>query len=268
MTAGLIGPHPPAMSDNSRRLFVVAALVLAGVVVLPPLFGLARRYEFVEAAQFSVYALAVPPLLALGAPWEGFGRAGSGLGSRGGRVDSWIDLLASRRRLHPSLTRSALVLAAFMAVVVAWRTPGAVAALGLDPWLIALEAVSLAIVGVAFWLELVESGRLVPRAARPFRAVMAAVAMWTVWTISYLGGFSSTTWYTGFHHLAGRGLSAAADQQFSTAVCWLVAALLFMPAVFWNLLTWLRSEDDPEIGPYRPVTGAASTPGGRNQVNS
>jgi cytochrome c oxidase assembly factor CtaG len=242
-------------------------LVLGVVVVLPPLFGLVRRYEFVEAVQFSVYAMVVPALIALGAPWEGFGSP-PGRRTELGRVPSWLDRLVSRRQRHRSPTRSALVLAAFMAVVVAWRTPGAVAALVAHPWFVALEAASLAVVGVALWLELVESGRLAPRARRPFRAVMAAVAMWTVWTIAYLGGFSSTTWYTGFHHLAGRGLSAAADQQFSTAVCWFVAALSFMPVVFWNLLTWLRSEDDLDTGLPRAMPEVAPVRVGPSPVSS
>ena len=268
MTAGLTGPHPPAMSDNMRRLLSSVALVLAAAVVVPPLFGLARRYEFVEAGQFSVYAMVVPALLVLGAPWEGFGRARADRHSRGGRVSLWVDRLASRRRLHPSLALSTLILAAYMAAVVAWRTPAAVAALRLHPGLIALEAASLVVVGVAFWLELVESGRLVPRPRRPFRAVMAAVAMWTVWTIAYLGGFSSTTWYTGFSHFAGHGLSAAADQQFSTGVCWFVAALAFMPVVFWNLLAWLRSEDDLDVALYMHVAEVGGTPRGHGPVSS
>ena len=126
---------------------------------------------------------------------------------------------------------------------------------------------ALVAVGAGFWLELVESGRLVPRARRPLRGVMAAVGMWTVWTVSYLGGFSSTSWYTGFHHLAGH-LSAGADQQFSTAVCWLVAAVAFMPVVFWNLLVWLRSEEDVELGRGTPVPEASPSRMGGSPVSS
>ncbi len=197
MTPGLTGPHRPRSSEALRRCYAGAALLLAVAVVVPPFYGLARRYEFAEAVQFAVYAMAVPALLVLGAPSERGHLAG------GGRLSRWIDRLASGRRLHRSAARSALFLGGFMAAAVAWRTPGAVAALERDPWLVALEGASLVAVGAGFWLELVESGRLVPRARRPLRGVMAAVGMWTVWTVSYLGGFSSTSWYTGFHHFAG-----------------------------------------------------------------
>ncbi len=197
MTPGLTGPQRPRTSEALRRCYAGAALLLAVAVVVPPLYGLARRYEFAEAVQFSVYAMAVPALLVLGAPFAG------GHLAKGGRLSAWIDRLASGRRLHRSAARSALFLGGFMVAAVAWRTPGAVAALERDPWLVAVEGASLVVAGAGFWLELVESGRLVPRARRPFRGVMAAVGMWTVWTISYLGGFSSTSWYTGFHHFAG-----------------------------------------------------------------
>jgi cytochrome c oxidase assembly factor CtaG len=142
-----------------------------------------------------------------------------------------------------------------MAAVIAWRTPGAVDAIERHQWLVALQAVSLAAVGVALWRELVGSGPIAP--LRPFRAVLAAVAMWTVWVVAYVAGFSATSWYVAFHHFAGRGLSAAADQQFATGVLWLAASLSFMPVVFWNVLAWLRSEDSREVG----LGGAVATRG-------
>ena len=52
-----------------RLLFLGVAAVLVVAVVVPPLFELARRYEVAEAVQFSVLAMAVPALIALGAPW-------------------------------------------------------------------------------------------------------------------------------------------------------------------------------------------------------
>jgi hypothetical protein len=79
--------------------------------------------------------------------------------------------------------------------------------------------------------------------------VLAALTMWTVWVLAYLGGMSSTGWYDAFHHVAGVGLSAAADRQVSAAVLWAVAAVAFVPVVFWNLLTWLRTESGAQGQP-------------------
>jgi cytochrome c oxidase assembly factor CtaG len=142
-----------------------------------------------------------------------------------------------------------------MCAAIAWRTPGAVEAIGHKPWLLIIEAVSLAAIGLGLFSELVELGPLVPRMNRPFRAVMAAISMWTVWTVSYLAGFSGGSWYTGFDHVAGHGLSAAADQQFATGACWLVAAVVFMPVVFSSLTTWLRNEEKLDCDLVRSAPG-------------
>ena len=155
------------------------------------------------------------------------------------------------------ITRSTLLLGLFMVSAVAWRTPGAVDALERHPWLLVLEAVSLVVVGVAFWSELVETGPLMARSRRPLRALMAAVAMWTVWIVAYLVGFSSSAWYPAFHHVAGHGLSTAADQQLSTGVLWFFAAVAFMPVVFRNVIVWLRAQDDSDLGHLGSVPGRA-----------
>jgi cytochrome c oxidase assembly factor CtaG len=234
---------------------LLAAVVSGLAVVLPPLYGLARRYVVVEAAQFAVFAMVVPALVVLGNPLGLSGRAlaASDLEPR------WAERLAASRRRHPEPVRAALSLGLFMCAVVAWRTPAAVDAIEKTPWLVVAEALSLVTLGASLWSELAESGPLSPRGRHPLRAVMAAVAMWTVWTVSYLAGFSNPSWYPAFHHLAGRGLSAAADQQFATGVLWLVAALTFMPVVFWNLLAWLRSEDSREIDLCGSIVGREQT---------
>ena len=256
MTTGVAGGRPRVLPRELRLLFLGVAAVLAVAVVVPPLFELARRYEVAEAVQFSVLAMAVPALIALGAPWGrmGLSHSAAAVGA-GSREAGPVDQLAYARRRHPEFVRSALFLLAFMGSVVAWRTPAAVDAVSRgDPWLVAVEAATLVAVGLAFWLELVESPPLVPRSTRPVRAVMASLAMWTVWTVAYLVGFSSSSWYSGFHHTVGHGLSTAADQQLSTVVLWFVAAVVFMPVVFWNVLQWLRSEENPDVELHRLVT--------------
>ena len=69
--------------------------------------------------------------------------------------------------------------------------------------------------------------------------------MWTVWVIAYLMAMSPNPWYRTFHRATRPVLSLAADQQLTTGLMWLIAAVAFMPVVFWNLNQWLKSEDDP-----------------------
>jgi len=75
--------------------------------------------------------------------------------------------------------------------------------------------------------------------------VLAAFSMWAFWILAYVTGLSNHGFYHNFHHAAG-GLSAAADQQIGSVVLWFVAAAAFIPVIFWNALTWLQSEEDPD----------------------
>lgn len=164
-----------------------------------------------------------------------------------------IDRLALGRRRHPGPSRSAGVGLVSMAVTIGWRTPVAVDALVHRPWLLAVEAGSLVAVGIGLWLEIVESPPLVPRLARPHRIALAAVSMWVIWVLAYLVGLSHGSWYHAFSHHAGTGLSVSADQQLATGVMWVVSAGVFIPVVYWNLLRWLQSEDDPDDELHRLI---------------
>ena len=112
-------------------------------------------------------------------------------------------------------------------------------------WLALVEAAVLLVFGLGLWLELVSSPPLAPRAGHLRRAVLGAFSMWVFWILAYVTGFSNRGFYQNFAHVAG-SLSAAADQQIAAAVLWAVAAATFMPVIFWNALTWLQSEEDPD----------------------
>jgi cytochrome c oxidase assembly factor CtaG len=111
-------------------------------------------------------------------------------------------------------------------------------------WRVLLEAAVLILVGVIYWLEIVESPPVSPRSTQPVRMVLAASAMWTIWVLAYLVGLSHADWYRSYHHVGG--LSLAADQQVTTGVLWAISACAFIPVIFWNLVDWLHSEEDPD----------------------
>jgi cytochrome c oxidase assembly factor CtaG len=112
-------------------------------------------------------------------------------------------------------------------------------------WLVPLEGVTLLAFGLGLWLELVISPPLVPRSGYLRRAVLAAFSMWTFWILAYVLGLSNHAFYPNFAHVPG-GLSAAADQQVASAVLWFVAAVSFVPVIFWNAMMWLRTDEDPD----------------------
>ncbi len=266
MTAGTESDRSPLPSiadthRTGRDVVLVLALVLVVLCVIPPLVTEARRYEFAEAVQYSLLAVVIPALVAIGAPWRRLGLASTPVGaegaettgpvSTGAATDSPTDLgpvdrLARGRRRHPEALRSAGFFALYLAGAILWRLPATVNALVRHPWLVAMEAVSLVAVGIGLWLELVESPPLLPRLSRPHRVALAAVSMWTVWILAYLVGLSHASWYHAFAHHAGSGLSLSADQQLTTGMMWFISGCAFIPVVFWNLVQWLQSEEDPD----------------------
>ncbi len=70
--------------------------------------------------------------------------------------------------------------------------------------------------------------------------------MWIVWVLAYLGAMAGNSWYPSFVHVAVRRISLASDQQLSTGFMWLMAAVAFLPVLFWNLIHWLQSQEDPD----------------------
>jgi cytochrome c oxidase assembly factor CtaG len=250
-------PHP-------RHWFVVCALAVAAVSLLPPVSDYARRYIFVEAIQFAMFALVVPALVVLGAPWR-LARL-----SRGDSADPSYrvpadggpaDRLALSRHRNPSFIRAAAFLAVFAGAAIAWRLPATVDALARRPVLAVLEMATLLVAGAGLWLELVESPPLAPRLSRPQRATLAALAMWTTWILAYLLGFSHVAWFRAYPHSGW--LSPVADQEIATITLWAVAAACFVPVVYATMMVWLKDSADPDDELRRVVDGPPRSAGVR-----
>ena len=242
MSEGAAQGRPPTRSSTWRTLCLVAAAVGAVLALAPPLGTEARHTEYAATLQFSLFALVIPALVALGAPWRLLRLAGTD-----GPVERHrpADRLADRRRRHRELPWSLGFVAADLGVAIAWHAPGPVSTLGSHGWLAVVEGVTLLAFGLGLWLELVSSPPLEPRSGHLRRVVLAAFSMWAFWVLAYVSGLSNGGFYHNFHHAAG-GLSAAADQQIASVVLWFAAAVAFIPVIFWNALTWLQSEEDPD----------------------
>lgn len=253
-THGTLPSEHRDAADTGRLVLVSLALVLLLVGLVPPVGTWARRYEFVEALQFSLLAVVVPALLVLGAPWRLVGLAtrrpvpldDDGAPVEGDGQLKPIDRLARGRRRHPEAIRSVFFAGLYLAGAVLWRIPASVDALARHPWLVVFEAATLVAVGVGLWLELVESPPLVPRLSRPNRIALAAVSMWIIWVLAYLMAMSHASWYPAYVHHAGSGLSLSADQQLGTGMMVVISGCAFVPVVFVNLIRWLQAQEDPD----------------------
>jgi len=255
-----------------RSWLALAAVLLIAAALVPPAGSSARHFEVAASLQFLIFAVAAPALLVLGAPWRLLRlarqvvpgpaagspvrpAAGSPARRAGGRPSGGpgqpdqalpADRIARSRSRRPGAARGVAVLMTFAALAVAWRLPASVTALARHPWLVAAELATMLPAGVAVWLELVESPPLLPRLGRPQRAGIAAVSMWTVWTMGYLMGLSHVAWSAAFRHPQGSGLSTSADQQIATGLMWAVPALFFVPVIYAVIVTWLRDSEDPD----------------------
>jgi cytochrome c oxidase assembly factor CtaG len=235
-----------------RDSLAVLGLLLLVMCYVPPVEGWARHYEYVQAMQFLAFSVLVPALFVVGAPWRWLGLAAS----QPPRIDDdglvqvdqsprYVDRLVLARPHQVSNVRAIWVMVLFVALTIFWRSAPVVNFTVRHGWLVVLESLSTLVVGVVLWTDLVESPPLTPGATRPYRIGMSAIAMWTIWVLAYLGAMSHSSWYQAFHHVAGHGISAAADQQFTAAAMWFLSAAAFLPLVFWNLVHWLQSEENP-----------------------
>jgi cytochrome c oxidase assembly factor CtaG len=239
---GAAAGRPRAGPPSWRSWCLLGAGLVAIVALAPPLGTAARRTEYAATLQFSLLAIALPALVALGAPWHRLGLAGSaGADGRPGLADR----VADRRRRHRELPWALACMVAGLGVAAAWHAPGAVATVARGAWAPVVEAVTLLVGGVVLWLELVSSPPLEPRSGHLRRAVLAALAMWVYWIQAYIVGLSNRGFYQSFHHVSG-GLSGGADGEIASVVLWAVATAAFIPVIFWNALTWLQSEEDPD----------------------
>lgn len=246
------GGHPGrrslagSLSDAGlRRWLPVVATVLVIASLVPPLSTLARRYLFVESFQFSLFAMACPALIVLGAPWRRLHRSGRQDGTHGGEAEAPprpADRLAARQDSRSSFLRGAVFLVVFIGVSLAWRLPPVLDALALHPGLVAAEAITLLAAGIGLWLGLVRSPPPALRLSAAQRAAIAALAMWSTWIAAYALGFSNQPLVHAYAE--GSGLGVVADQEIAVFLVWGVAGVCFVPVIFAGLFSWLRDSDD------------------------
>ena len=227
MTDGLHTAPPDHRLARRRIVACGAGVALWVFFLLPQVAHVASRYEFIESLQFCVFAFVVPCLLVLGAPWRLVG------------LESFSHVLPTMTGRNRVLVLSAI----FVATDIFWRTAFMVDLLARRPLFDGVQAVSFLFIGVAFFSEMVESPPIRPLVSRVQRLVTAAVVMWTTWIMAYLQGMSGHSWYGVFRKVVGRQLSMANDQQLATFSIWLVAAAVFLPIIFSNIIHWLQDED-------------------------
>lgn len=252
MTKGSSLRHSTSTTRIIRTSLVGSGITLWILSFVPPFYEWALRYQWVQATQYATYSFLVPALLIAGAPWRLLGLA-SDLPPTiddDGRVIAAgplrrMDAYALERSRRENNARSLWLLGLFLAVNVFWRVAPVVDFMVRHDWCVVLESVSLVLVGTVLWTELVESPPLSPCTTRPYRVAMSVIAMWVIWILAYIDAMSHSSFYTAFHHVAGKGISESADQQIAAGLLWFFSAVAFVPVIYWNLVQWLQSEENP-----------------------
>ena len=208
----------------------VAGLVLVFLAAVLP--GLtAGRHLYVETIQFTAYAIVIPALVVLGAPW-------------------------TPRFARLPLRGAVAVAALYIGVCLAWRLPPALDALARHPVLQVPEFVTLLMAGLTLWLQLVGSPSSPARLTRPQRAAVALIPMWSVWVIAYVLGFADHAVVSGYD-VSGT-LGAVTDQEITAILTWAISGACFVPVIAVTMLTWLRDSGTPGLaadGERRPASG-------------
>lgn len=213
------------------RSLLLAVGVAALVLSVLPLETILRRYLFAESIQFCAFAMVVPALVVLGAPW-----------------------MPRRGRLTFGGAMAAGVV--YVGVCLLWRLPPVLDALARHPVLQLPELMTLLPAGTVLWLQLVNSPASAARLTRPQRAAVAALAMWSTWAIAYVLGFANHAVIHAYD-LSG-SLGAVADQEITAALLWAVSGACFISVIAVTMLGWLRDSSAPGAG------SAEETPAGRS----
>ena len=141
-----------------------------------------------------------------------------------------------------------------------WRLPSVLDGLARHPALVLPEALTLGVAGLGLWLGLVPAQPSAVRRPRPERALVAALAMWSLWAIAYVLGFAHDAVVHAYDP-AGSHLGPVADQEITAFLLWAAAGLAFTPVVFTVLMRWLKDGSEPAGEPARPMPGTTGVRG-------
>ncbi|MGH9101944.1 MAG: cytochrome c oxidase assembly protein [Acidimicrobiales bacterium] len=222
----------------------VAAVVVA---LVSPLEHLATVYLWARMAQDVTLVFVVPPLVLLGSPWLPWLAALPPAWRRrvlGGlyRSPSGVVLRSTGRwLLHPAVATAALLVA-----VVGWYQQGAVGAQMGHPLVAVGEQLSLVVVGVWYWAQLVGSHPYRPRAAPLRRLWSVALLMVVDWCFVSALAFASHPWFPRYASVAGHSLPLMTDQGLAAAFLWVVPMAALGGFACWVGNCWLRDDADED----------------------
>jgi putative membrane protein len=229
--------------ERQALLFQVG-LLLALLALVSPAGYFSAVFLWVRAVQFLVLAIVAPGLMVLGAPWPA--------------------LRAAFRRVSPDpapspdratgpdrtpwlLARPTAAVVVVNVVWLAWQLPAvADRSRGSAGVALAGHACCLA-AGMVFWLQMIGSRPLSPKANPLRRAWLVAATVGVMTVLGMVLVFGSGVLYPGYAGPAHHLMTVLDDQQLAGAVLWMGVLPALIAVAIALVLRWLNEEESTEL---------------------
>jgi putative membrane protein len=244
--------HPVPRRRRSYVLPVRAACFYAGLAIVlvaldSPLDDLADKLFWAHMLQHVLLLTFAAPLIVLGAPWLAFWRP-LPLGFRRSAAHAFATgFLSPVRRAAVFVGSPASAWLLFNADIALWHVPSLYDLTVRNAGIHYLEHVSFIVLGVLFWIHVLQSPPLHVRLSYTWQLVYlisAATASWLLAVVLAIATHPLYGAYAALRHRPG-GISALADQQLAAGVMLGPGSLAFAIAVFYGIYAWLGADERP-----------------------
>ena len=226
-----------------RTALLAAALVLLEVILSPAFERYADESLTMHMLQHVVLIAIVPPLVVLAAPWLTVWRAAP-LEARRSLAHGVLRLPACIRGGLRGLVSPVVAFLLITVDLAVWHVPALYDLTLGNAAVHDVEHASFLVLGILFWIPILDSPPLHPRLGQLQRAVYAGAGLVTGWLLALVLAFASAPLYPAYAALPHRlgGLSTLADQQLAAGVMLGIGSIPLTIALFVFLYRWLDEE--------------------------